>query len=102
MTITKINAEGIYYIDDKGSSQSVGFSECSRNWNDFQARTGSISDEEKTDRVVGQRDRAPICYIELFTKPFTRFEFSTEDEIRLYDDIWKEIWKCGWALIDWS
>ena len=61
-----------------------------------------ISRLKERDKIVGQRDSDPECFIEFFTRPFLRFEFETAEEKVIYHWAWRAVWESGWKTIDWS
>jgi hypothetical protein len=110
--IKHITDEGISYIDEIGASGFVNFVECNENWLHYRKKKEKLNDQKvheirKIDKFVGQRDScANPCYIEFFTRPFTRFEF---DEIaehstckQAFAKLRDEINSLGWTTIDLS
>lgn len=103
--IKSITAEGIKYFDEAGIDNFVDFKECNENWIQYRKRTENLSDEKleyirRNDKCVGQRDScARPQFIELFTRPFTRFEFETEQAfVQMKNDIISN----GWTTLDLS
>ena len=60
------------YVDEDGETQFIDFEECNENWLATREKPGKWE-----RRCVGVSDisRHPI-YVDLFTRPITRFEFG--------------------------
>lgn len=110
--IKDITLEGINYIDSNGVEGFIDFKQCNENWIQYRKRKENLSDENvneirKKDRCIGQRDAcASTPFIELFTKPFTRFEFVKSDEypdpIEAFKKLKESIMNAGWTTLDFS
>ena len=108
MTITKILPDGIYYINTNGAKQFVDFKECNENWLAYRKRKETLTDEQVAelrgkDKTTGQRDiHSQEAYIELFTKPFTRFVFSNPTQMDEYRKVRDTMYSFGWTTHDLS
>ena len=109
--IKKVTTKGIFYIDDNKKEQFVSFKECHINWLNYRKREEQLYQKDVKTKLlshkyVGQRD---ICaappFIELFTRPFTKFEFSessTEASLKAFNELNNKINSAGWNTIDLS
>lgn len=108
MVIEKTTPEGINYLNNSGQKVFLDFNECNENWLAYRKRTESLSDEKveelrEKDRTVGQRDiTVNPSFIEFFTRPFTRFEFTNPEQIDDFRHLQKSIQTNGWATFDLS
>lgn len=108
MTIEKITSDGIYYKNDSGQKGFCDFKKCNQNWISYRKRTERLNDEqiamlEIKDKTIGQRDvEANNCFIELFTRPFTRFDFVLPEQMSEYQKLRDGIYKNGWTTHDLS
>lgn len=108
MNITKIEPQGIYFSDTTGASRFISFNECNKNWLDYRRRKDLLTKEQVTslqgkDVTVGQRDMdSKKAYIQLFSKPFVKFEFSLPEKLNEYRYLRDSIFQFGWSIIDWS
>jgi hypothetical protein len=104
-SILSITSKGINYIDETGDKKFIDFNVCNQNWIAYRQRTENLNDPSNIvkDNCVGQRD---ICanpiFIEFFTRPFTRFEFSGLESKKAFSSVVKEILSAGWNTIDLS
>ncbi|WP_079909970.1 hypothetical protein [Paenibacillus sp. 32352] len=105
MKIIEITKSGISYLDDLSMEKWIDFVECNVNWIKYQIRTEKLNEEQAMklrgkDHTVGRRD---ICasppYIQLFTKPFTKFEFDSEEA---FSEVRNKIAELGWSTLDMS
>ena len=106
-TIKSITAAGLFYVEENGEERFVSFDDCNENWLAYRKRKENLSEDEisrleERDKIVGQRDSDPECFIEFFTRPFLRFEFETAEEKAIYHWAWCAVWESGWKTIDWS
>lgn len=99
--IVYVSSDVLCYRDESGEEIIVNFKTCNENWMKYKHRV-NYSDKNP-DVIVGQRDIcSKPCFIELFTKPFTRITFDgvdASDRFRYWNE---EIQKAGWATIDLS
>ncbi len=107
MEIKTVRKDGIEYIDTNKKISYINFAECNENWLAYRKRTENLSHEQiallrNKDKTVGQRDDSPKCFIEFFTRPFTRFEFQLPEQKEEYEKLWFAVWNHGWSTIDWS
>ena len=108
MTIKKITSKGIYYVNQFGKGSFLDFKECNENWLKYRIRQENLKAEQisslqKEDTIVGQRYVTnESSFIEFFTKPFTKFEFKSPDQMEKFDELVISIFKYGWKTIDWS
>lgn len=108
MKVIEITKEFLVYLDEYGSEKKVDFKECNENWLKYRKRSENLSNEEiikicDKDKCVGQRDiDASPCYIEFFTRPFTKIKFIGEDAENQFMDTMKSIWENGWNTLDMS
>lgn len=110
--IKSVTAEGIRYFDSNGVEGFIDFKECNENWIQYRKRKESLSDDivndiRKVDKCIGQRDScASPPFIELFTRPFTRFEFVKSNEypepIEAFKKLKEDIMNAGWTTLDLS
>ncbi|MFS0837436.1 hypothetical protein [Paenibacillus sp. 1P03SA] len=110
--IENLSVDGLVYKDENDKSNRIDFKQCHENWIQYRKRTENLTEEmaaeiRKTDTRIGQRDfTANPPYIEFFTKPFTRIEFTiSADKKDLQTELsrWKsEIVSGGWTTIDLS
>lgn len=96
--IVEITNAQIIYIESN-EAKGVRLKSCNENYLEYKVKNGDrINPEDKT--IVGQRkSTVSENIIELFTKPFTRFEFDSKEEYNATSD---KISKNGWSLLDWS
>lgn len=97
--IINITSKGIKFKNEKITIEFASFEECNKNWIEYKKRkTGK---ETVTNLMyIGQRDStSEPMFIELFTKPFTRFEFLNREE---YNKVRDEILQANWKLLDLS
>jgi hypothetical protein len=106
-TIKTISYNGLSYIDEDGIDKFVDFKECNENWIQYRKRSEKLTDEKvesirRNDKYVGKRDIcAQPCFIEFFTRPFTRFEFEDSAE-EAFIQLKNEIISAGWTTLDLS
>lgn len=100
--IIEITSNGIGYVDEDGNAHFVDFEICYRNFlKNRQKQMEPRYDDElkRLDREwksVGYR-RISGPYIEFFTIPPTRFDFSS---VGKFSEIAHKVRKAGWATID--
>ncbi len=96
--IVEITNAQIIYIESN-EAKGVILKNCNENYLEYKVKNGErINPEDKI--IVGQRKATDSeSVIELFTRPFTRFNFESKEE---YNAISEKISKQGWSLLDWS
>ena len=109
-TVRNITNEGINYIDSNGYEGFIDFKQCNENWIQFikrkeNLRVDRLNEIRKFDKYIGQRDSCENPpFIELFTKPFIRFEFIKSNEypepIDAFKKLKEDIIKAGWKTLD--
>ena len=102
--IKRITSSGIVYTDANGEMSFVDFAVCAENWLTHNADNSSNTLEWR-QRCVGEHNVCAIPpYIEFFTQPRTRFEFSFETPCETRDErfYWLSEWlnKAGWVTFD--
>lgn len=108
MIIEKITSDGIQYVNHSGESVFLSFKECNENWINYQKKTKFLDDDQVSSlrgkqKVVGQRDvSTESSFIEFFTRPFVRFEFSLPDQMNEYRNLRDSIISFGWTTHDLS
>jgi hypothetical protein len=108
MFISKITHEGIYYKNESGRDGFCNFQECNANWLSYRKRKESLSDSQVAalkgkDKCIGQRDvTANQCFIEIFTRTFTKFEFALPEEMTAYQTLREAIHMNEWTTHDLS
>lgn len=97
--IISITNNGIEFRNEELNIEFAGFEECNKNWIEYKKRkTGK--EIVINSMYIGQRDSTSTpMFIEIFTNPFTRFEFQTREE---YNEIRDKILGLNWKLIDLS
>lgn len=112
-TILTINEQGVHYLNEQDIEQFIDFNICRKNWVLFVSSGEDFKGKNITEddtNCVGQRDMFNIPpYIEFFTNPRTRFEFSEGwlDQLfhrqKHHSDFLKfqqAISNAGWATFD--
>lgn len=96
--IIEVLKTGVKY-QDENAEKFIKFDECNKNWVNYKKRrTGK--DTINNLLYVGQKDSTSSpMYIELFIRPFIRFEFNDRED---YNQVRDEINKNGWNLLDLS
>ncbi|MBX3081601.1 MAG: hypothetical protein KF716_08175 [Anaerolineae bacterium] len=103
--IQNVSGIGIEYVDDEGNLKFIDFHACYRSY--LKMHYGDeftemdLPEFERTSyKCVGQRDLfTNPPYIELFTDPPTRFEFSSKDG---FYELQRQIHKARWRTMDLS
>lgn len=99
--INKITSDGIYYKNSKKMENFIDFSECYNNWINYQNKH-NMKLTETVYKYIGQRDScANPMFIELFSKPFVRFEF-VQNAKKEFDFLRDKIKTMGWETLDLS
>jgi hypothetical protein len=113
--IASITKQGIDYIDESGEKFFIDFDICRKNWVIYVREGDEFGHKEITEAettCVGWRNiigHPP--FIEFFTIPRTRFEFSQtlfdrifrrRGLIRNFQAFQKAIWDAGWSTLDLS
>jgi hypothetical protein len=98
--IREITSQGIRYSTDANGEAFIDFQRCHLNHISSVEQDPILQDVAVEWKPVGQRDvfvQPP--YIEFFTHPLTRFEFSNIDDCH---QLRHRIRKLGWATMDLS
>ena len=99
--IKKITLNGIYYDSSEENESFIDFKECNKNWINYQKRFGGNSTSTFC-RYVGQRNISDNpMFIEFFTKPFVRIEFSKDDKQK-FNMLKNKLALLGWETLDLS
>lgn len=106
--VLTVTIDGLEYIDEDGKHQYIDFRVCNKSW--IQNHVSDRDEISSFDRkCVGWRkvDAEPP-YIEFFTEPPTRFEFSIDEhdgkrdaDINFYE-LRAQLSKARWTTIDLS
>lgn len=112
--IIEISSEGLLYLNEVGEKQFINFAGCYQRyldqWNDpdnvrrFKEANPAFKDEQldasletiRKKKEVGWRDFSSL-YIEFYTEPPIRFDFSNLDEFHRVEGL---VRKAGWRTFD--
>lgn len=100
-TIIYVNENVLCYKDEYGDDVLIDLKKCNENWIRYKVRMNY--ENKQPDTIIGQRDICSSpCFIELFTRPFTRFTFDGQEAIEKFKYWTEELQKAGWHTFDLS